>query len=358
MNKVICDICGTTYPEAASQCPICGCAKPEGAAAVTDDAALAEGVSTYTYVKGGRFSNSNVRKRNQGKTVSEKPAPRKPASTRPASTRPASTRPATEMPASQKSASRRPKPVRDPEEDDDDAPITNGGLVVILILLILAIIAVGLYLYFNYLKPTEELPEEPDPIGTSNSAIAEPTETEPIVIPCQSLEVSQTEVTLTEVGNAWLMNVVPVPVDTTDSIKYQTSDETVATVSNEGCVTAVGPGKATITITCGEAVVECQVTCDIVLPTEAPTEPTTEPTTEPQAEWELNRTDITMKVGERWTLYEGTVNKADIKFSSDNESVATFKNGVVTAVGAGTTTVRAEYNGVKFSCIIRCKAAE
>ena len=26
MNKIICDVCGTDYPETAAQCPICGCA--------------------------------------------------------------------------------------------------------------------------------------------------------------------------------------------------------------------------------------------------------------------------------------------------------------------------------------------
>ena len=25
MSKVICDVCGTTYPDTASVCPICGC---------------------------------------------------------------------------------------------------------------------------------------------------------------------------------------------------------------------------------------------------------------------------------------------------------------------------------------------
>ena len=25
MNKIICDICGTTYPSSAENCPICGC---------------------------------------------------------------------------------------------------------------------------------------------------------------------------------------------------------------------------------------------------------------------------------------------------------------------------------------------
>ena len=70
MSKVICDVCGTAYPETADQCPICGCAKPENARAAASDS-TAENISgsTYTYVKGGRFSKANVRKRNKAKGV-------------------------------------------------------------------------------------------------------------------------------------------------------------------------------------------------------------------------------------------------------------------------------------------------
>ena len=31
MSKIICEICGTTYPETASHCPICGCSKDAAA---------------------------------------------------------------------------------------------------------------------------------------------------------------------------------------------------------------------------------------------------------------------------------------------------------------------------------------
>ena len=27
MSKIICDICGTAYPDTAAECPVCGCAK-------------------------------------------------------------------------------------------------------------------------------------------------------------------------------------------------------------------------------------------------------------------------------------------------------------------------------------------
>jgi hypothetical protein len=69
----------------------------------------------------------------------------------------------------------------------------------------------------------------------------------------------------------------------------------------------------------------------------------------------LNRSDITFpNKDDSWVLYSGTIAKNLVTFSSDNESIATFVDGKVVAVGSGTTKVHAEYNGEKVSCIIRC----
>ena len=64
MDKIICEVCGTTYPATSSQCPICGFAKPVAPKAPVND----RGASGYQYVRGGRFSNENVRKRTRQKT--------------------------------------------------------------------------------------------------------------------------------------------------------------------------------------------------------------------------------------------------------------------------------------------------
>ena len=53
MSKVICDICGTSFPESATQCPICGCVRPAEVVSVPE---TEEEKTGYTYVKGGRFS--------------------------------------------------------------------------------------------------------------------------------------------------------------------------------------------------------------------------------------------------------------------------------------------------------------
>ena len=37
MSKIICDICGTSYPETAKQCPICGCVRPGDVQRVTNE---------------------------------------------------------------------------------------------------------------------------------------------------------------------------------------------------------------------------------------------------------------------------------------------------------------------------------
>ena len=68
MSKIICDVCGTSYAESATQCPICGCVRPSNAIPVDIDADNQDAGErkNYTYVKGGRFSKANVKKRQMG----------------------------------------------------------------------------------------------------------------------------------------------------------------------------------------------------------------------------------------------------------------------------------------------------
>lgn len=53
-------------------------------------------------------------------------------------------------------------------------------------------------------------------------------------------------------------------------------------------------------------------------------------------------------------LYDGEVSAEEITWGSDDTSVATVENGVVTAVGPGTTEVYAEYFGMKRTCFVDC----
>lgn len=66
------------------------------------------------------------------------------------------------------------------------------------------------------------------------------------------LYLSSDTVSLHEVGDTYYLTVSTTPADTTDAIAYASSDETVATVDTSGKITAIAPGEAIITVTCGQ----------------------------------------------------------------------------------------------------------
>ncbi len=322
MSKIICDICGTAYTETAKQCPICGSVRPGDVQRVTNEVKSDGKVSTgYTYVKGGRFSKSNVKKRskadNSGKTPSN-------------------------------------------NSNGQDAK-SNRGLVATAIVLLLAIIGVVIYIALRFFAPISDLNNTQ---GTENN----------VVISCVDLVLDETEISFDSIGVAKLLNVTVNPENTTDKITYSSEDESIATVSDKGKITAVAEGTTKIVITCGSVVKECVITIQLPEETTLPTvedttadatgdttEDTTEDTTVPDQtvstddELRLNRKDITFAYkGESWVLYSGNIAKNLITWTSDNDAIVTFSEGKAVAVGSGMTEVHAEYNGQKVSCIIRC----
>ncbi|MBO5952553.1 MAG: Ig domain-containing protein [Oscillospiraceae bacterium] len=325
MSKVICDVCGTTYPETASQCPICGCAKPETAKAVSTDGSV-EGTG-YTFVKGGRFSKSNVRKRNKD------------------------VKPLREMPKEQ-------HPWED--EEDDAQQVTeqsNRGLVIALVLLLLAIAAVLAYIIINFFGLPSESGKQTEPSSTTASDTTgsdDSTEdTGNPEIPCTDIVITEDSADL-KVGDYWLINATATPENTTDLFTYESSDPAIATVSDQGKVTVLVAGEVTITVRCGEVTKTVKVVCieDTPVP---PDEPVTPDVPDNADDWKLRSNDITFyREGESSNMFRGTTSLLLITFTSDDETIVTFEDGVATAVGEGTTKIHAEYNGRKFSCIIRC----
>ena len=74
MSKIICDVCGTRYPDSAEQCPICGCVhnfvpeQPNEAETVMEEEFV---VPAGKAERGGHFSKANVRKRTRNQPVYE-----------------------------------------------------------------------------------------------------------------------------------------------------------------------------------------------------------------------------------------------------------------------------------------------
>ena len=63
-----------------------------------------------------------------------------------------------------------------------------------------------------------------------------------------------------KVGETATITTTVTPANTTDAITYTSSDATIASVDNTGKVTAVGAGKATITVTAGDVTKEIKFT--------------------------------------------------------------------------------------------------
>lgn len=319
MAKLICDVCGSTYSDTASVCPVCGTAKTERARTFStsneSESAETGNSGSYTYVKGGRFSTANVRKRAEGK----------------------------ELTRSAPAAARKPKQERSYEapEETEDVP-SNRGLVIVVIILLLAIIAVCAYIGIRYiqLNPTET---------------TDPSDTEPPVIggyeiPCSGIAFPQTEMDCVSTDGTVQLQPSVQPSNTTENVIFTSSDEKIAAVSEDGVVTVLGTGQVTITAKCGECESKIVLNCTFVDPS-APTDPT-----DPPAVLELVRTDITIKeYGATYKLYTGSIDTALIQFSSSDEKVVTVDDkGTIKVVGKGTATVTAVYENQTVSCIVRC----
>nr|MBQ8245104.1 hypothetical protein [Oscillospiraceae bacterium] len=71
----------------------------------------------------------------------------------------------------------------------------------------------------------------------------------------------------------------------------------------------------------------------------------------------LKASSVTLSVvGETDDIYLGMIPREEVTFESDDESVVTFENGVLTAVGVGNTTVRAIYRDQQMECAAGCLA--
>ena len=297
MDKIICDVCGTSYPETASQCPICGYARPANSKSVAEGDEAAAGA--YTYVKGGRFSSANVRKRNEEKGIT-------------------------------------------PISKDEGSPVSerksgsNLALGITAVVLLLVLIVVLVFFIFKVLDGLASDPGNSGEVETTQASIGP--------VSCTELQLENTQVEFQEAGSMWVIHATRVPENTTDEIVYKSSHPEIAEVDENGRITAISGGEAIITLSCGEARAQIAVVCDFE--------------TVDDGSWSLNREEFSLlKKGETWDLYSktSTVSKTKIQWSSDDETVATVEYGIVTAVGKGTTYIHAEYNGTKYSCKVLCK---
>lgn len=158
-------------------------------------------------------------------------------------------------------------------------------------------------------------------------------------IPVSSLTLNQTSVSL-KIGDTVTLKATVNPSNASDkTIIWTSSDTTVATVNN-GVVTAIGVGSATITAFAGDKYATCSVIVEAV--------PVTSVT--------LNKNSVSLEIGETVTL-KATVapsNATDktVIWTSSDTTVATVNNGKVGARSGGTATITALAGDKTATCTI------
>lgn len=160
-----------------------------------------------------------------------------------------------------------------------------------------------------------------------------------VTVPIESIILDKTELSLTK-GQSETLIATIIPNDATEStVSWGTTNSYIASVEN-GKVTAMGGGKATITAKAGGKVASCIVT--VTVPVESVT---------------LNYTDISLNEGESITLKATIIPKdatvQTVAWSSSDNSIATVdQNGTVTAITQGSATILAQVGDKQVACAV------
>lgn len=314
METKICSFCGMEYPASEEKCPLCG--------------------------------HNEVLPDEESYGVEETPQPRR------------------------ESETRRPRRRTGARVAPSSSPIPKWLVVLTCLILALAVVIFVLFLLSRAgvfdVKPADsgsvtlpmDDPEKPadgsddtddtdasDPSGDANTDA----DVQPDPVLCTGLTMNRTEITPQAVGDRIALSATPEPADTTDEIIWSSSNPMVCSVSDDGTVMVVAPGDdVTISAMCGAMTATCVVKTSAL--ENAPEQ------SDPDANHSISAEDITFfSKGESTKLrLSNTKDGDEITWKSDDESIATVTDGVVQAVGRGTTNVTATLSGKTYTCIVRC----
>ena len=190
-------------------------------------------------------------------------------------------------------------------------------------------------------------------IVKGNGTIYEKTDNVQISVSVTGVSLDKTEIVLVEGSSEKLTATVEPTNATNKNVTWSSDHEAIATVDQNGTVTARRGGQATITVTTvdGSKTATCTVRVRIQIG-------------EPVQSVGLNKTELALEVGKTGTL-EAIVEPSDatnknVTWSSSNPEVATVDNGVVTAVSAGEAiiTVTTEDGAKTATCKVTVNAPQ
>ena len=347
MSKIICEICGTSYPETAECCPICGCSQTDAEKITADETLLEENALDTVAMTG-----SHPRKKGIFDFDEED------------------------------SASQDEEDDEDDEEDfdeeeDEDEPRPNTFAVILLTILIACLLAAAGFIFVRYFLPNMGA-EETVPTTEAVEVISTTAATE-ATVPCENIIMSNPSVAeMSEYGQQFLLNVQIKPDNTTDKVVFSSADESIAVVTEDGKITAISEGETVIHITCGNQKIDLPVvikfvaedipTTEATIPVEEneeatnPDEETPEETksevapADPDVELKLKVYDFKLGVYYYHTLQlDCELDPSQVEWSSEHPHIAKVdEKGVVTALKEGVTDIIVKYGDQEVRCKVRC----
>lgn len=171
-------------------------------------------------------------------------------------------------------------------------------------------------------------------------------------VPATSLTVGKTEVEMEVEDRVYFesLNIVVGPNNTTDTLSYKSSNESVFTIdAGKKSFKARGEGTATLTITCGS--LSKQVTVVVKAKTVN------------VESVSLNKSTLTLKVDDTEkltvTITPSNATNQTATWTSSNTSVATVANdGTITALATGSTTITVTVDDKSATCNVMVEAKE
>ena len=295
MNKNVCPNCGQLYDTELSKCPLCG--------------AVPQVVETEAPVQRKRITENERRQRRadrkeekqeerlrrkeeqlrldaeEERQIEAEEARRKEEKRRKKEEKKAARRKQTEaaqdggrprrgvspMPAR---IGRPPEPVYD---ESERGRVPRPFLILSFLLLLAALVVGGSYLlwkldvvkipvYDKLAARNEAAQTEPadEPIGSSGESAGRSDtapETRGDEILCREIRLDREEIVFDTAGGQTQLIVTLQPEETTQDRIFSSSDEMVVKVSPVGILTAMGPGEAVVTVSCGKATANCKIVC-------------------------------------------------------------------------------------------------
>ena len=352
MSKIICEICGTSYPETAECCPICGCSQTDAEKLTAEDALLEENAEETLAVTGRLPKKKEIFDFDEVNTARK------------------------DLEDDDEDEDDEDDEDYD-EEEDEDEPRPNTFVVILLTILIACLLAAVGFIFVRYFLPNMGAEET---IPTTEAVeVVQTTEATEATVPCENIIMSNPSTAeLSEYGQQFLLNVQTKPDNTTDQVVFSSADESIAVVTEDGKITAISEGETFIHITCGKQKIDLPVVVKFVAETVPATEATdsaeenleaTTPAEEtpeetksevapadPDVELKLKVYDFKLGVYYYHTLQlDCELDPSQVQWSSEHPHIAKVdEKGVVTALKEGVTDIIVKYGDQEVRCKVRC----